>query len=673
MPSRARAPKVLGISRTTTTIETSFSTLRYAVTLLATIALMLAFAPGRAAAQVGPAPFPQPPTTLTPPPVGTPAPGLQGAPEPSESPSTPRPARLSAFGVTAKRVAFYSNRYVLTAEGAVKLQLGDGTRISANTFFMDLRLNRFVAAGDVTLVTSSGTYHGAAFSEYFDFDRAYFIPVTSEPDRWTYTEGQYAHPLFGREMPGDAFFLPDLSGQSVFCYSKKAVVDPRQSIRFTPASLNFGLTFVPFPTYFLNFSSNPNFAQNALPGSEVDGPYDFAGGAHGLATAHLRYDPADNVFFAYEQHQVSANHYLVFAVSPLTRPLKVYNLLGFDRLSPKVEIQVSLQETAFQHDFSQPLSATAYGNLEVTAGLHHSYLQLNADQYYESLLSQPQPGIGGLLYYGDPSHNWVPDHPNDVSLSWIGYRNPIGKLPLYLQLRSSIGLDHDWLTPLYDDLPDIGTIVTQWSHGAGMNVTTQQIKLLPDRSGQHRDLLLTASFDKQRQWFSMPHYIDTQVETASLSRAFTPKVNALVSYSITNTGDFWGSKQLDVYPPTSLSGMNAAYSPFTLEQFPGYSAFRGFATVRSLNEQLLFTPTTRLTLTFSMRENHDFPVPIPGLPVISGGVTFWQNYGFTPYQFTGDVRYRINNILALDVARAYYFNFGGYQRWSPEFLITLLR
>jgi hypothetical protein len=593
--------------------------------------------------------------------------------EPNASPTPPTGRRLAAFSLSAQRIAFYSNRYVIEGDGNASVVMGDGTRVTGNTFWMDLRLNRFLVAGNVKLVAGASTYEGAAFAEFLDFDRAYFLPILSEPDRWTFAAGDYTHPLLGREMPGDTFFLPDLSGQSVFAYSKKVVIDPRQSVRFTPADLNFGLTFVPFPSYFLNFSTNPNFAQNSLPGATADGPLDFAGGEHGLATAHLRYDQADNVYFAYEQHVVSNNSYIVGSISPLTRPFKQYNLLAFDRVTPKLQGVVTFQESAFQSGFSQPLSATAVATGQLTLGLPHSYLQLTDNAYYESLLGQPPPGFNDQLYYGDPSHNWVANHPNDLLLSWTGFRFPVYKLPVYYQLRSSFGVNHQDFENLPGSLGALQTLggvnyQTSWDKAVGVNLTTRSLTVLRDPKGLRRDLYFTASFDKQRQWFSVPHHIDTTVTNLSFTKLIDPqKLALLVSYTNTNVGDFYGAQQTDAYPIVSY------FSPVNGQIFPSYLAFRGFGTTRSYAQQLNFTPNQRLTVTFAMRENRDFPEPVVGPLQILGGTPYFDNYGFSPYQATLDVRFRFNQILVLDVARSYYFNFGGFERWSPSFQFQVLK
>jgi hypothetical protein len=642
--------------------------------LFAAVGLLLSSYAPSSAQNIPQSPFAVP-TTL-PLPSAPPLPFATAGPSaaPNASPTPPTGRRLAALSVTARRIAFYSNRYVIEADGNVSVVMGDGTRITGNTFSMDLRLNRFLVAGNLKLVAGGTAYEGAAFAEFLDFDRAYFLPILSEPDRWTFTEGDYAHPLLGRQMPGDTFFLPDLSGQSVFAYAKKAVIDPRQSVRFTPAEINFGLTFVPFPSYFLNFSTNPNFAQNSLQGATADGPLDFAGGEHGLATAHLRYDQANKVYFAYEEHQVSNNHYVVWSVDPLTRPLKQYNLLAFDRVTPKVQAVFTFQETAFQSGFSQPLSATALAEGEVTAGLKHSFLQLTDNAFYNSLLAQPQPGIAGLLYYGDPSHNWVAGHPNDLLLSWTGFRNPVYTLPLFFQLRSSFGVNHQD----YENLPGsqspgalqtLGGVnyQTVWDKAVGFNLSTRSLTVLRDPKGLRRDVYFTASLDKQRQWFSAPHHVDTTITTLSLTKLIDPqKLALLVSYTNTNIGDFYGAQQLDAYPSS------AYVSPVTGEVFPSYLAFRGFATTRSFAQQLNFTPNPGLTVILSMRENRDFPEPVAGPIQIIGGTPYFDNYGFSPYQATLDVRFRFNRILVFDIARSYYFNFGGFERWSPSFQFQLL-
>lgn len=652
------------------------------------IAIVCAFFSSAALAQItpgapgAPAPLPAPPLVASPTPAAdsTPTPLTTVAPSAGPSGASPAPTpptgrRLRAFKVSADRVAFYSSKYIVGADGDVDVTLGDGTRITGNTFSMDLRLDRFVIAGNVTLTAGGLVQHGAAFSEFFDFDRAYFVPITSEPDRWTFAAGDYAHPLLGREMPGDTFFLPDLSGDRVFLDAKHATIDPMQSVRFSPASVNFGLnTYISFPSYFLNFSPNPNFAQNSLPGAYIDGPLDFAGGEHDLATLHLRYDSENKLFPAIEGHIVSDRSYVVGSVSPITRPLKEYNLLAFDRISPGLQIQTDFQETAFQHSFTQPLSATGYAAIQITGSLRQSYLQLSTQNYYDSLLGMPKPvfvDVNGVstpqYYYGDPSHNFVPDHPVNVQLSWIGYRQKLGRY-LRTQVRSSVSFAHNSFTPLMT----LGGVNYNSIYGKslGVDVATEPLVLLNDAVKRPK-VYLSAIFDKQRAFYSLPHFVDTQTETISLTDVLVPrKLTALASYTNQNTGDFYGAQQSLAYPPSEQS---TYINPYTGQVVPQFASFRGFATTRSFAEQFIFTPSTDLTFNLGLRENRDFPVAVAGPPTIVGPNTAFQNYGVPPYQADLDLRYRFTPALVLEVERSYFFGFGGYERWSPQFYVQILK
>jgi hypothetical protein len=620
-------------------------------------------------------PLPTPSATPTPDatepsPAGSAAPSVSALP--STSPTPPTGRRLRTFAVSAKQIAFYSNRFIIGADGHVDVTLGDGTHVTGNTFAMDLRLNRFVIAGDVTITAGATTQHGAAFAEFFDFDRAYFIPITSEPDRWTFTNGDYAHPLLGREMPGDTFALPDLSGDRVFLRAENARIDPHESVRFTPASVNFGLgAYVEFPSYFLNFSPNPNFAQNSLPGAFVDGPLDFAGGDHSLLTAHIRYDAQNKIFPAIEGHLVSDNSYIVGSVSPLTRPFKQYNLLAFDRVSPGLQVQAAFQESAFQHAFTQPLSATAYVALQITGSLRQSYVQLSTMNYYDSLLGMPQVLVDAagtpLYFYGDPTHNFVPDHPVNVQLSWIGYRQKFLKV-FGTQVRSGLTFSHNEETPL----STLGGVNYDSVYGKsfGFSLTTDSFTLLKDDAHRPR-LYVTGTFDKQRSFYSIPHFVDAQSENVSLTDVIIPrKLTALLSYQNSNQGDFYGAQQAAVYPP----GETAPYiNPYTGQLIPELAAFRGFATTRQYNEEFVYTPSAAATFNLTLRQDVDYPIATAGPPTVTGPETSFQNYGNPPFQATLDARFRLPSSLVLEVSRAYYFGFGGYERFSPQFYVQILR
>ncbi len=257
-----------------------------------------------------------------------------------------------ALQLSADRVAFYYDRFIVTGDGNVSLRMDDGSTITGRAFYMDLRSNRFMVAGGAHLHNNRYDLDGAAFSDFIDFNRMYFVPVTDSPDRWTFVNGDYGHAKKGREMPGDTFYLPDLSNDHVFLYAKPATIHPRHNVQFSPASISVGLAYLPTPGYFLNFSPDPNLAVNSLSGASFDGPYNFAGSKHSLSTLHLRYDQLNKGFVAFEQHFATAKSYAVFSVNPLNRQNKQFNLGLFYRITPKLQIQTFSELFTNQSGFS---------------------------------------------------------------------------------------------------------------------------------------------------------------------------------------------------------------------------------------------------------------------------------------------------------------------------------
>ncbi len=83
--------------------------------------------------------------------AATPAP----SPAPTTQPSPPPPKTV--LYLSAKRIDFYYDRFLLEADGDVHLRTSDGFTVSGDAFSMDLKLNRFMVAGNVTLHDASGT------------------------------------------------------------------------------------------------------------------------------------------------------------------------------------------------------------------------------------------------------------------------------------------------------------------------------------------------------------------------------------------------------------------------------------------------------------------------------------------------------------------------------------
>jgi len=529
-----------------------------------------------------------------------------------------------ALRLSAQRIAFYYDRFIVTGDGNVSLRMDDGSTLNSRTFYMDLRSNRFMLAGGVHFHNATYDLDGAAFSDFLDFKRVYFVPVTDSPDRWTFINGDYGHPKKGREMPGDTFYLPDVSADHVFLYAKTAIIRPGESAQFNPATINVGIASIPTPGYFLNFSPNPNLAANSLSGAYFDGPYNFAGSKHSLSTLHFRYDQINKAFVAFEQHLATDKSYAVFSVNPLNRARRQFNLGLYDQLSPTLQIHTFTELFTDQSGFSQPRSSGQFTTVQLTQALQHSFVQLNGHQYNTNLLAASSEA---------DAH-----HPFDSQLIWTGYNQRLPKTPLTYRLRSGLDYYHDAF-----GVQEFGGVnyTTQWATVLGVTLYSPSFKV-----GERT--YLNASFDKQRQTFQALHHIDESNFGVSLSHTIGTKAAMYLSYNVRNLGDYYGSSQLTAYPVT------VPVSPFDGRSYPGYAAFRGFGTFRSVTGSLVLTPNPNFGLSLGVQKNNDFPAPIP------------QYVGSPPYVAFGDVRIRLSRTLQVDVSRQYYFNFGN-QRWSPQF------
>lgn len=587
-------------------------------------------------------PAPAPGTTTSPPPSVTPPP-IPTAPPSSIPQPIPTTASIGRMNLDADSVALYYDRYLIEADGDVRLRLEDGTLLTGDTFSMDLRLNRFLIAGHVRLTSGSVTYAGAAFSEYLDDDRGYFIPLLGAPDRWTFIGGDYAVPYLGREMPGDVFFLPNLTNEKPYLLASSATIWPRDAMMFHRARFRVAGTMAPAGNLYFNFSANPNFHQNSLVGASVDVGYPFAGGKYEDTTLHARYDQTVGPYLGIEQHFAWDNAYIVASVNPFDRAAKQYNLLASDRFSRNFELDDFSQLNVVQDGWTTPFVSSYFGSYAATAALKRSFLKLTFNQYNDDLLADPPPDpVTGEKFYGNPSYVFDPTHPVNATLQWTGFDHPVGRLPLYFRLRSGLATYHNG----YGLGSFAGTEYdTLWSSFYGATLYTQSLRVAPNT-------YVVGTFDKQRTFYSLPHHLDTETTTVSASRLLGTKAAFSLTYQVTNSGDYAGPYQLALYPPS------APINPATGLPDIGYLAFDGFATSRALSWLATFTPKPNVTYSVNYAHYDDFPAPVGTI------------LGRPPNYLNFDVKMRLTPQLSLELSRAYYFNWYG-AKWAPQMGIQL--
>lgn len=559
--------------------------------------------------------------------------------------------------VQAGSVRFYYDRFLLEADGNVHVTTSDGMTMTGDAFSMDLKLNRFVLAGHVHVQDASGSQRGAALADFLDFHRIYFVPITSEPDRWTFLSGDFAHPAKGRQMPGDTFFLPDLGVAKPYLTSSGAVIESRSYLRFPASRVDIGSgmgVYVPLPTYYVNFSSDRHLAENSLSGATIDATYQAAGDANYISAIHARYDPTNKTYLSFEQHVTSPKAYAVFSVNPATRPSKFWNLILSDQPSANLQFKTFTQLHTYQYGLSEPSQSSQFTNFQAIDGRPHSTVQFSGTFDNQSLLG-PLPGQN-------------PDHTFYGTLGVSSFELNRYK-PVRFMYRYGFGLIDDPFKPLQT----LGGVAynREWTHYFGLTAYTPAMDLSHHSllTQSVKDLYLNASVDKQRTWFSAPHHVDVTVTRASLSRIMDgvrQHVTSYLDYTIENLGDYYGAQQRQAYPV--ITAQNGVVNP-------GYAAFSGFATFRTLSFGTVYTNGPDFTFSVVARKHDDFPKPVPGfftLPPtdVFGRYIYNPYFGQPPYDITPDVRVRINPHMAIDVSRTYYFHYGGLN-WSPDFVIQV--
>jgi hypothetical protein len=577
----------------------------------------------------------------------------------------------------ADHIAFYYDRFLVEADGHVRVETSDGFSVTGDAFSMDLKLNRFLVAGHVTMTTKSDTVRGAAVADFLDFNRLYVVPVTSEPDRWTFLNNDLQHPAKGRIMPGDTFYFPDVTGTPSLTASS-ATISERTYVHFGGAVAQLGPVPVPLGTYVVNFAPNQYFAQNSLSGANFDATINVAGSNNALTAVHIRYDATNfGPYLAFEQHLVGQHEYAVFSVNPFTKSQKFWNLQLYDLIGSRFQIQTFTQYYTDQVFFGPRKSAAQSTYLSATYAFPHSYLTANGNFTNYNLL--------GSGIYNAPSNSpnvGSESHPTQLEVTWTSFNNRVGKLPLYEQTFVGYGFNHDSVGQQYGDvrpnpagLQEYGgyTYYTVYNSLVGYTLSTPSVKF-GNLDNAYDTYYFNASVTAQRQWYTVPHHVNTTTTTASLSRQFDRPIGAYFAYQIQNTNDLYENGSYGSYVPAVTANNEPVVNCQTNLHSPdcdySYGAFRGASTLRTLNFELNYLPNPDFNFSVLARKHNDFPNPFPRGQIFQTplnnpiGQPLTYNYlGQPPYDLTPDLRFRVLPHMLLDLQRTYYFNYNN-NKWG---------
>jgi hypothetical protein len=455
-----------------------------------------------------------------------------------------RAEAAQSIAVTARDVAFYADRLAVTAHGSVRVRMDDGSTILADDLYGDLRNDRYVFAGNVSVLR--GTAATSALALDLDLKTQRTSRLASDGSATP------ANP------PAGAFDIPDLQKDRPYMIGKHADIVRRASIRFTPARFPTGAGITaPSPSYLYTFTANPNFAVNELAASSFDQPYGLVSTENNLLAGHLLV-LGRSVNLGLQDTLVDGTRgYVAAAVDPLIGAGRLLNVTAYERL---------FGTTAQTIGFSRAAGFTG-ASYQLSSGL--------------------RPGIASLTAS-------VANGNDSATLGFTTYdiRAPFG---FRFRPRADIGFDKapESVIPTFADPTRYPLL---FRHSAGANLASPLFRL-PLRA------TLGVTLDADRRWYAYPHHYDAVNATATLGKRISPIVNVIGRAAFGFTTDAYANAQRAFYPLPTSPLLTPAGTPYY-----GYAAYYGATSGRSYAVDVNVVPNAaKASIKATYEHDVDFP------------------------------------------------------------------
>jgi hypothetical protein len=311
--------------------------------------------------------------------------------------------------LNAQYVGFYAGHLVLDGRGDATLD--DGVlRVKADRIIVDLRAERYVAAGSVT-VTGVTVAHGDALGIDLTAHRGILVDTASTPPTQLVDGGVVGGPTtIGQgEEP---LALPDVGFELPYIRATQAVAHLGADVRMANAHIIVpGGESVGLPSFVYTFSTDPGYSTSNVPTNGEDVPVYFGSSPVSIQGIHFSYNSVTKVALGLNSNFVyGSKAYILLAAAPIFGPSRGFNF--------------TWQEHINNHT-SQTLTSTTFSGVgtddtyDLRDSIHRSYLELDAGQ-----------GLGA----------------HEATLSWQSFNQPIGNphatnLP-YFYLHSEFGYTH---------------------------------------------------------------------------------------------------------------------------------------------------------------------------------------------------------------------------------------
>ena len=166
--------------------------------------------------------------------------------------------------ITAQQIALFSDRGMLVADGGVSVR-GAGLQIGATRAGYDLRANRLVATGDVSVTDAGGTHTGSGYVYDFATHAGRFVENAN---------------------------VPQIPQTEAIAIAQQVELRPAHSIAFSNAQVRSGTALAPVAayTYSIPPPTAKDFGYSPVPSAALEYPFLLTNGRDAYSFARVRYD-----------------------------------------------------------------------------------------------------------------------------------------------------------------------------------------------------------------------------------------------------------------------------------------------------------------------------------------------------------------------------------------------
>ncbi|HXW51075.1 MAG TPA: hypothetical protein VEJ41_03715 [Candidatus Acidoferrales bacterium] len=401
----------------------------------------------------------------------------------------------------AEYVGFYAGHLVLDGIGNATFDDGQ-LHVQADRIIVDLRANRYVAAGSVT-VSGVNVAHGDALGVDLTTHRGILVDAAGQPQTQLVAGGMIGGPtVIGQGQ--EPLALPDIGFELPYLRGTQAVAHLGADVRMANAHIIVpGGESIGLPSYVYTFSTDPGYSASNVPTNGEDLPIYYGSTPNSIQGIHFSYNSVTKVAIGLNSNFIFGNRgYILMAAGPIFGPSKAFNFEWLDHINDHTsQTFTSTTQTGVGTD----------NGYDLRDSVHRSYFELTAAQ-----------GLGA----------------HSATFAWQSFNQTFGNWPgsrPYFWLRSEYGYTHVPEQFSFPPFP-IGAVLptTVWHNAFEAYLGTQTWNFGPNVS-------LLGSADWRDETDSLPHRQVSQTYTLTLYTRWTRHIS-------TNYSDSLAPSVFDDYP-----------------------------------------------------------------------------------------------------------------------------